>query len=288
MVDTVSVVIAAAETLTLQESAEALGVHYMTVYRYVRLGLLDATKAKGSWHVTAEALEAFRNGAGHGPVDAGVAAPWSERLESRLVSGDGQGAWNVVESSMTSGMDPRGVYLEMLVPAMRRIGGKWAVGDLDIAVEHQATVIAMRIIGRLGPRFTRRGRPRGELILGAPAGEPHGLSTAILSDLMRLHGWNVNDLGANTPTGSFLHALRAVPETRAVGISMSQPSALRAVGECCAAIKSEFPMVLVVIGGQGLQDEQQALACGADARAVTADHFHEMLLLPDTGDRIKA
>ena len=32
----------AAAELTLQEAADALGVHYMTAYRYVRLGLLAA------------------------------------------------------------------------------------------------------------------------------------------------------------------------------------------------------------------------------------------------------
>jgi len=31
--------------LTLHEAAELLGVHYMTAYRYVRLGLLPAVKA---------------------------------------------------------------------------------------------------------------------------------------------------------------------------------------------------------------------------------------------------
>ena len=32
----------AGRPLTLQEVADLLGVHYMTVYRYVRLGLLEA------------------------------------------------------------------------------------------------------------------------------------------------------------------------------------------------------------------------------------------------------
>ena len=34
-------------TFTLQEAADELGVHYMTAYRYVRLGLLDAAKVGG-------------------------------------------------------------------------------------------------------------------------------------------------------------------------------------------------------------------------------------------------
>ena len=37
------------DVLTLHEAAEELGVHYMSAYRYVRLGLLDATKRGGVW-----------------------------------------------------------------------------------------------------------------------------------------------------------------------------------------------------------------------------------------------
>ena len=46
--------------LTLQEAADELGVHYMTAYRYVRLGMLEATKRGRSWVVHREDLEAFR------------------------------------------------------------------------------------------------------------------------------------------------------------------------------------------------------------------------------------
>ena len=36
------------DDLTLHEAADVLGVHYMTAYRYVRLGLLPAAKAGGT------------------------------------------------------------------------------------------------------------------------------------------------------------------------------------------------------------------------------------------------
>ncbi len=39
------------EQLTLHEAADRLGVHYMTVYRHVRLGMLPARKVGGSWRV---------------------------------------------------------------------------------------------------------------------------------------------------------------------------------------------------------------------------------------------
>ena len=262
---------------TLQEAADELGVHYMTAYRYVRLGQLDAAKVGGVWRVDDQAISDFRAGAAAGPVARGEPAPWAARLEDRLVAGDAQGAWGVIESAMTSGADVRTVYLELLSPAMVNIGARWASGEFDIAVEHQATGIVMRIVGRLGPRCVRRGRSLGTVVLGAPAGETHGLATAILGDLMRLHGWDVTDLGANTPTASFLHALRHAPTPGAVGISVTHEAHLAVAETCCRTIKEARPDVVVVVGGGGVGDVD-VVAFGADARATSADQLHELLI----------
>ncbi len=267
---------------TLREVADELGVHYMTVYRYVRLGLLDADKVGGTWQVSPEAIERFRDGSGSGPVEAGSSAPWVERLEGRLVDGDGPGAWNVVEAAMTSGSDARSVYLDMLSPAMVNIGSRWEVGELDIEVEHEATGIAMRIIGRLGPRFARRGRSCGGLIVGAPSGEFHGLTTAIVADLMRSYGWNVVDLGANTPAEAFVRAAGRVTDLRGVGISVTHPDHLDAVRESCTAVKASFPDVRVVVGGRAVRDAEHGRSLGADDRATGAEQMHALLQPADT------
>jgi excisionase family DNA binding protein len=265
-------------TFTLQEAADELGVHYMTAYRYVRLGLLDAAKVGGAWQVTSSALGDFRDGSAAGPVEAGSDAPWAARLEARLVDGDAQGAWGVVEAAMTSGADVRSVYLDMISPSMIDIGERWATGEFDVAVEHQATGIVMRIIGRLGSRCVRRGRSRGGLVIGAPIGEYHTLPTAMLGDLMRLNGWDVTDLGANTPSASFLHSARRTPDLVAVGFSVTHIDHLAAVHECCSVIRQEFPDVPVVLGGHAIRSEEHARALGADVLATSADQLHELLM----------
>src|SRR6478736_4594242 len=48
--------------LNLKEVAAALGVHYMTAYRYVRTGRLDAEKVGTAWVVRPEALGRFTDG----------------------------------------------------------------------------------------------------------------------------------------------------------------------------------------------------------------------------------
>jgi excisionase family DNA binding protein len=263
--------------LTLQEAADELGVHYMTAYRYVRLGLLDAAKVGGSWQVQPEAIDRFRDGADNAPVERGDRAPWADRLEARLVAGDSRGAWGVVEAALAAGSDLNAIYVDVLSPAMVSIGGRWERGELDVAIEHRASGIAMRIMGRLGHRFARRGRVRGSIIVGAPAGEHHSLPGAILSDLLRLRGWDVSDLGADVPAASFVYALRANPDVRAVGLSVTNPAHLDSLASACAAIRDAGVDVKIVVGGRAIESADHAIGLGADGMAVSGDTMHELL-----------
>ncbi len=268
-----------AAELTLQEAAELLGVHYMTAYRYVRLGQLAATKQAGTWRVTPAAIAELRRAAEDGePADRGGRrrAPWAERLESRLLAGDSRGSWGVVESALAAGLDPSEVYLEVLAPALAAIGDRWARGEVDVALEHRASGLAMRLIGRLGPRFVRPGRTRGVVIVGAPAGERHGLPVAMLSDLVRRHGWEVSDLGADVPDGSFVHAVTTTPDLVAVGVSITTPDSVPAARQACAAIRAAAPGLLLVVGGAGAL-EATAAELGVDAVSHDGAGFAALL-----------
>jgi excisionase family DNA binding protein len=253
--------------LTLHEAAEVLGVHYMTAYRYVRLGVLPAVKVGGSWHVTRSDLDAFRAGGTAAPATEPTKrrAPWAARLESALAAG----------------ADLDEIYLDVITPAMRSIGARWHAGELDIAVEHRATGIAQRLIGRLGPRFARRGRARGHVLIGSPAGERHSLPTSMLADLLRGEGWEVSDLGADMPTESFVSIAVNSPGLAAIGVSISSPEGAAAAPELCAALRQAVPGVALVMGGNAVEGREHALALGATHYASSAREFAEQLASAD-------
>jgi excisionase family DNA binding protein len=270
----------ATDDLTLQQAADQLGVHYMTVYRYVRLGLLTAVKSGGTWRVSVADLDAFRAGSATSPQPEGGGrrrVPWADRLESRLLVGDSRGAWGVVESAMAAGNDLDEIYTDVLSPALVSIGERWERGELDISIEHRATGIVMRLIGRLGPRFVRRGRTRGSVVIGAPTGEMHSLPIALLSDLVRKHGWEVSDLGADVPASAFVHATLTTPDTVAVGVSVTFREHLPAAASAVAAVREAAPHVLVVVGGYAVQNVDDGLAIGAHAVALDAKGFVALL-----------
>ena len=261
--------------LTLHEAADALDVHYMTVYRYVRLGLLDAHKSGKQWRVTREALDAF---AREGPSGGGAPdAPWAERLESRMVAGDANGAWSVVEAALAAGHEPGDVYADYLAPALRSIGEKWEHGDLGVHEEHLASSVAARVIGRLGPRFSRRGRPRGTVITAMPPGDDHALSCAMVADMVRSAGYAVLDLGADTPVASLGATVERVDDLAAVCLSVVYDDALSGASDMIATMRDLAPDVPVYVGGRAIPTESDAEALGADGWAGTLGDIVTMI-----------
>lgn len=248
-------------SLSLRECAARLGVHYMTVYRYVRTGMLPAHKEGSTWVVDPSDVEALERGPAPDQASRS-SAPWDIRFRDVCLRGDDLGAWRVIESALAGGMDPVDIHLKVIAPAMNSIGDLWAKADIGIADEHVATGVAMRSIGRLGPRFRGPGRRRGTIVMGAPSGERHGLAVALNADLLRAHGWEVVDLGCDLPASEIADAVESVGEHAVVGFSVTMTEHLEALGEAIATLRSRGPW-RIALGGAAV-DGHSAERFGAD------------------------
>jgi len=267
--------------LTLQEAADLLGVHYMTAYRYVRTGRLPGKLVGTQWHVRPADLDRIASAASPGRKAATRRTPkkdYVRRLAALLAKGDEAEAWRLVQAALGSAYNPEDLYFDVLGPAMQRVGTDWAAGRLDVADEHRATVVMYRIVGRLGPLFVRRGTPRGAVVIGAPAGDPHGLATALVADPLRGRGFSVTDLGANTPAASWSRTVARTPRLAGVGVVVSATVDDAVVTATITTIKAHYDGP-VVLGGVAIRDEAHALALGGDVWTNFAreavDHFDD-------------
>jgi excisionase family DNA binding protein len=270
------------QELTLHEVADLLSVHYMTVYRYVRLGQLAAFKRGASWRVQRSAVDVFQSGSGalsSVTTDDGARrdAPWAERLEARLLEGDRRGSWGILQRALAAGSSVQDAYLDIVAPAMRSIGDRWEAGQLEVAVEHRATSICLGLVYRLGEVSTRRGRTKGGVIVGAVPGERHSLPLSILSECLRLEGWNVCDLGADVPVKSFVYAAENQPNLVSVAVSASLTAHLDAAEEVISALVAARPNLPIVVGGLAIRDHEHARSLGAQHFAADARQFVALL-----------
>jgi excisionase family DNA binding protein len=257
--------------LTLEEAAQELGVHYMTVYRYVRTGKLPGWKVGNEWRVdpgdvgllaSGEAPGSARRPAGRRTGEQ--ARRVADRLAQRLVAGDEAGAWKILDDALASGHEPEAVVDSLVAPALRLIGDRWSEGELDVGGEHVASAVCLRILGRLGPRFARRGRTRGTVILAAPPGDAHGLPTALVADLLRGRGFGVLDLGANTPAPSLGAAAAGADRLITVGICATSRRNEAGLRAAIRAVHEAAPATPVVVGGLAVGSETSARRLGAD------------------------
>ncbi len=268
--------------LGLQEAADRLGVHYMTAYRYVRTGRLPATRIGAQWWIDPSDLRAARGGAtvagrSRSLTRKASRATAARRLEDRLVAGDEPGAWTIVESRLGSGSDPDEVLLEGLAGAMRSVGEGWKAGDYTVDDEHRASGVAARVVARLGARFTTRGPKRGSVILGTPPHELHGLPTAMAANVLRGHGFEVVDLGADVPPEAFGSAVSKTPQALAVGVGVTAGNHDRSVRAIVRAVHDVSPGLPVLLGGAGISGEEHAARLGAAWSGQNARSLAELI-----------
>lgn len=236
-------------SLTVQEAADHLGVHYMTAYKYVRTGKLPATRSGSEWRIREDDLKSF---ATRSKPTSGRSSRrqvnYADRLIAPLIQGDEAGSWSVIEGAMASGAEPEALYLTALAPAMREIGERWERGVVTVAEEHRAAAVMQRLVGRLGPMMRRAGRTRGTMVIGAPPNDAHSLPVAMLADLLRRRGIAVIDLGADVPVDSFVEAVESASRLLAVGITVSTRDNEAAVAEVVRAVHDRTSAP-VLVGG---------------------------------------
>ncbi len=253
------------QSLTLQEAAGVLGVHYMTAYRYIRQGRLPATREGAEWRISPAEVAALqrpsstraRRGAERSRSDA-------KGLEHRLLAGDVTGAWWLVKSQLDGGLDPPGILNELVIPALRSIGDRWAQGEVSVAEEHRATAAAQRIVGHLGLQFGRRGKSRGVVALAAPSGDLHTLPITIVADLLRWKAFEVLELGGNTPASALAHAVVSQDRLLAVGIVSTTHGLETEVASSVNAVRAVAPDVAIFLGGPGVHSAAHARRLGGD------------------------
>jgi DNA-binding transcriptional MerR regulator len=168
---------------------------------------------------------------------------------------------------------------EVVLPALREIGDRWARAEVTVAQEHFATeVITSRLRGLcrewdhgLGPRA----------ILACPSGERHDIGLLCCGLALHRRGWRVTYLGADTPIDALATVVEAIdPSVVVIGAVQRHPLRLAA-----PALAELSERVTVAVGGVGASPE---LAEMAGARHLPGDPVTAAAALTDAAARVAA
>ena len=240
----------ATDTLSLNEAAERLGLHYMTVYKYVRSGKLPAQKNAGSWEVSVADLDTLslveRAPSGRGHRSLGKK---SDLFLQALLRGDPAGSWSIIQGAFDMGVSVEEVICEVMVPALRSVGDEWAHGRLEVYEEHRASSIVLSVLGRMQGLPQRRGRKRGSVLIACPPHETHGLPASIGAELVRSRGYNPVNLGADTPIDTMIQAALSTDELVAIVLSTVSSTSQQVLMDTVDTLNASLPETPVMVGG---------------------------------------
>ncbi len=115
-----------------------------------------------------------------------------------------EGAAHAAIDRLLASFSVQTVLAEAIVPALRRLGERWAAGEITVAQEHFA---ASLIRGRLMGLARGWGEGAGPLaLLACPEDELHDLALVIFGVALGRRGWRIVFLGADTPVGTLSRA----------------------------------------------------------------------------------
>lgn len=154
------------------------------------------------------------------------------------------------------------VLREVLLPYLRRLGERWASGEVSVAHEHFASNL---LRGRLTSLARGWGSGNGPTaVLACAPGERHDLPLLMLGIALNRLGWRIVYLGGDTPVEVLSHvAVQGRPDL--VVLALTNPQRLRGHMEQLTLLADALPLAIAGAGATS------ALAKQTGAQLLTMD-----------------
>lgn len=261
----------AAPYMTTQQLAHMWHVSEATIKRWSDAGHLRSQKTIGGHRRFALAEVArFQNerglGAGtqvgkalRGPavskaLKAGRAG--SEQFFEAIADGREAAATAILLKSYLDKVPLVKIMDETVTGALHHVGDEWSGGEMTVADEHLATRTAVRALESLGSLLKRESTTGKTAICCAVEGELHDVALLCAQISLEGEGWQVKNLGANTP----FFALTDMIEKRGtelVCVSSTISYLLDRASREYAQLRETAAQrgARIIIGGEGFREE---------------------------------
>lgn len=131
-----------------------------------------------------------------------------EILFKKLLNSDEKEVLEFIYSFYARGIPLYTIFDDLIKPCMTKIGEYWFSGRLKIDDEHVASYNLMKSIILLNDKISPA-IPNGlKAVCGCLGKENHEIGILIMSNVLKIEGWNVVFLGSNLPVESFSRAIK--------------------------------------------------------------------------------
>ena len=165
------------------------------------------------------------------------------------------GAHEYTINAINSGIDPKSILEEALIPAMSRVGKKFSENKIFVPQMLMAAKAMGASMVQLKPFFTSGEiKTRGTFIIGTVKGDLHDIGKNLVSMMVEGIGWTIVDLGVDVGSERFIDALKDNPGA-VVGLSALLTTTMVNMEEIVSEIRKQLPKTIIFIGGAPVNTE---------------------------------
>jgi len=204
----------------------------------------------------------------NGKVD--LNSPYPQQLKGQ------PGADELTRQALDEGISPNDVLNLSLVPAMNRVGQKYAENKIFVPQMLLAAKAMAASMAHLKPYFqSGEIKRKGVVIMGTVIGDLHDIGKNLCCMMVEGAGWEVIDLGVNVKPEQFVSTLDTYPNA-IVGLSALLTTTMVNMGTTINVIREKYPKTKVAVGGAPVSSDF-AISIGADGYGKDPQEFIQWL-----------
>lgn len=172
-----------------------------------------------------------------------------KEFQNYLVDGNYEKCSEFIHNALEENDDIKVVYDEILKKSLYTVGELWEASKISVATEHLASAIIETILSEIYFKVFTEKKIDKTVVVACTENEFHQVGVKMVSDIFQMNGWQVHFLGANTSIGQIIEIIEKVnPDILA--LSLSIPFNLPTLDRMLEKIKSHFPDLFILVGGQ--------------------------------------
>ena len=135
---------------------------------------------------------------------------WLEKAAQSILDTDDDAAKEIAKKSLEAGMDPLEMINKGFTEGIRKMGELFDRGEVflpGLLIASEAMTAAVEILEAALPEDKQQEK-LGVIVIGTVEGDIHDIGKGIIVTMLRVHGYEVHDLGRDIPIDEFVKKAR--------------------------------------------------------------------------------
>lgn len=175
----------------------------------------------------------------------------SEKYLNALLVGNRKEAQKLCSEYVKTNASFKELYEEVMKPALYEVGRLWEQNKITVAAEHLATAITEGILNSFYGDILPEKYNGRKVVLACVEKEEHQVGIKMVADVFEMNQWESFFLGPGFPTSDLVKYIKEIKPDM-VAISLSVYFNYAGLKHMLVALKKEFPLLKIIIGGQAV------------------------------------